>query len=275
MRDTVVIVEPGRQARHYWVELLRYRELFFVLAWRDLSIRYKQTAIGVAWAVIRPVLTALVLTIVFGHIAKLPSENSTPYIVLVLAGMLPWTFFSTSLGEASNSLVSNTNLISKVYFPRLIIPAATIGVAFVDFFISFCILLALMGWYGILPTWHIALLPLFIFLTVFASLGPALWTTALTVKYRDFRYVTPFMIQLGLYASPIGFSSAVVPERWRLLYSLNPLVGIIDGFRWCLLAGNTQLYLPGLAVGIAVIGFLFLFGVHRFRSMERSFADLI
>jgi lipopolysaccharide transport system permease protein len=271
----IVIIEPGRRERHYWLELWHYRELFQVLAWRDLSVRYKQTAIGTLWALIRPFLTMVVFTIIFGHIAKLPSDGTSPYALMVFAGMLPWTFFSTGLAEASNSLINNANLISKIYFPRLLVPAATVGVAFVDFLISFCILIVLMVWYQFSPGWQIAVLPIFVLLGFLASLGPSLWITALNVKYRDFRYIIPFILQFGLYVSPVGFSSSVVPEQWRLLYSLNPMVGVIDGFRWCVLNGQSQLYLPGLAVSFCVTGFFLWLGINRFRKMEKSFADLI
>jgi lipopolysaccharide transport system permease protein len=271
----IITIEPGRLERNYWLDLWRYRELFRVLAWRDLAVRYKQTVIGVAWAVIRPLLTMLVFTVIFGRIAKLPSEGSAPYALMVFAGMLPWTFFATGLSEASNSLINNANLISKVYFPRLIVPTATIVVAFVDFLITFSILLVLMAWYQYPPSAKMLLLPAFIVLAFLASMGPALWITALNVKYRDFRYVIPFVVQFGLYVSPVGFSSNVVPEEWRLLYSLNPMVGVIDGFRWCILGGQSPLYLPGLAMGFCVTGFFLWFGIHRFRKTEKSFADLI
>ena len=274
MQD-LIIIEAGRDERHYWLDLWRYRELFRVLAWRDLSVRYKQTVIGVLWALIRPFLTMLIFTIIFGQIARLPSDGTVPYPLMVLAGILPWTFFSTGLSEASNSLINNANLISKVYFPRLIVPTATVVVAFVDFLISFLILILLMAWYHFLPDWRILVLPAFVLLAFFASVGPALWITALNVKYRDFRYVIPFIVQFGLYVSPVGFSSNVVPEQWRLLYSLNPMVGVIDGFRWCILGGQSELYAPGLAMSIGVTAFFLWFGIHRFRKMEKSFADLI
>jgi lipopolysaccharide transport system permease protein len=274
MQDAIVI-EVGRSERHYWLDLWRYRELFRVLAWRDLSVRYKQTVIGVLWALLRPFLTMLVFTIIFGRIAKLPSDGNAPYALMVFAGILPWTFFSSGLSEASNSLINNSSLISKVYFPRLIVPIATVVVAFVDFLISFCILLVLLSWYRFLPDWRIIVLPAFVLLAFFASVGPALWITSLNVKYRDFRYVIPFIVQFGLYVSPVGFSSSVVPEQWRLLYSLNPMVGVIDGFRWCILRGESELYLPGLFASVAVTAFFLWFGVHQFRKMERSFADLI
>jgi lipopolysaccharide transport system permease protein len=274
MQD-VIIIEAGRRERNYWLDLWRYRELFRVLAWRDLSVRYKQTVIGVLWALIRPVLTMLVFTVIFGQIARLPSDGTAPYPLLVLAGILPWTFFSTGLSEASNSLINNANLISKVYFPRLIVPTATVVVALVDFLISFSILVLMMAWYQFLPGWQILVLPVFLLLAFFASVGPALWITALNVKYRDFRYVIPFIVQFGLYVSPVGFSSNVVPEQWRLLYSLNPMVGVIDGFRWCILGGQTELYTPGLAMSVGVTAFFLWFGTQRFRKMENSFADLI
>jgi lipopolysaccharide transport system permease protein len=274
MQDLIVI-EAGRRERHYWLDLWRYRELFRVLAWRDLSVRYKQTVIGVLWAVIRPFLTMLVFTIIFGQIARLPADGTAPYPLMVFAGILPWTFFSTGLSEASNSLINNANLISKVYFPRLIVPMATVVVAFVDFLVSFFILILLMAWYHFLPDLRILILPAFVLLAFFASVGPALWITALNVKYRDFRYVIPFIVQFGLYVSPVGFSSNVVPEQWRLLYSLNPMVGVIDGFRWCILGGQSELYVPGLAMSIGTTAFFLWFGIHRFRKMEKSFADLI
>jgi lipopolysaccharide transport system permease protein len=271
----VIIIEPGRHEHNYWLDLWRYRELFRVLAWRDLAVRYKQTAIGAAWALIRPLLTMVVFTIIFGRIAKLPSDGTAPYPLMVFAGMLPWTFFTTGLSEASNSLVNNANLISKVYFPRLIVPTATVVVAFVDFLITFSLLIVLMAWYRFLPDWRMLVLPAFILLAFVASMGPALWITALNVKYRDFRYVIPFIVQFGLYVSPVGFSLSVVPEEWRLLYSVNPMVGVIDGFRWCILGGQSPLYLPGLAASACVTAFFLWFGIHRFRKMEKSFADLI
>jgi lipopolysaccharide transport system permease protein len=271
----MLVLEAGRYERHYWRDLWRYRELFRVLAWRDLSVRYKQTVIGVLWALIRPILTMLVFTIIFGRIARLPTDGNAPYALMVFAGILPWSFFSSGLSEASNSLINNTSLISKVYFPRLIVPIATIVVAFVDFLISFCILLVLMGWYSFLPDWRIMVLPVFALLAFLATVGPALWITSLNVKYRDFRYVIPFIVQFGLYVSPVGFSSSVVPDQWRLLYSLNPMVGVIDGFRWCILHGQSELYLPGLLVSVAVTVFFLWLGVRQFRMTEKSFADLI
>jgi lipopolysaccharide transport system permease protein len=269
-----IVIESGRTEKNYWADLWRYRELFIILAWRDISVRYKQTIIGVAWAVIRPFLTMVVFTVIFGRIAALPSGGA-PYALMVFTAMLPWSLFSAALGEASNSLIGNERLISKVYFPRLIIPTATVVTAFVDFLISFVILLGLMLYYSFVPGWNILTLPFFMLLALLASLGPGLWVTALNVKYRDFRYVIPFLVQFGLYVSPVGFSSSVVPEKWRLLYSLNPLVGVIDGFRWSILGPVSPIYWPSFASSVAVVtGFLCL-GIHRFRKMEKTFADLI
>jgi lipopolysaccharide transport system permease protein len=273
--QSVTVIEAGHKERQYWHDLWIYRELFQVLVWRDLSVRYKQTVIGVVWAVIRPILSVFIFTVIFSRIAKLPSDGGAPYPLMVFAGMLPWTFFSTSLAEASNSLIINANLIGKVYFPRMIVPTATIGVALVDFLISFCILMIVMAWYLFFPGWRVVFLPLFLLLAFLVSLGPSLWIAALNVKYRDFRYVIPFIVQFGLYVSPVGFSSGVVPEQWRVLYSLNPMVGVIDGFRWCLLGGQSPLYLPGVAMSISVTVFFLWFGISRFRKMEKSFADLI
>lgn len=273
--NEIIILEPGRAEKNYWNDLWRYRELFIILAWRDISVRYKQTVIGVLWAILRPLLTMLVFTVIFGRVAKLPSDGNAPYALMVFAAMLPWSLFSTSLGEASNSLIGNSNLITKVYFPRLIIPTATVLTAFVDFFISFIILLGMMVYYQFLPGWNLLLLPIFIVLALLASLGPGLWITALNVKYRDFRYVIPFVVQFGLYISPVGFSTNVIPEKWRLLYSLNPMVGVIDGFRWCILGGESPIYWPGFALSIVIVTFFLWLGISSFRKMEKSFADLI
>jgi lipopolysaccharide transport system permease protein len=270
-----LIIEPGMAERHYWRDLWHYRELFFVLAWRDVAVRYKQTVIGLAWALIQPLATMLVFTVIFGHLAKLPTDGSAPYALMVYAGMLPWQLFSTALTGASGSLIGNANLISKVYFPRLIVPTAAVVVSFVDFLISFIILIGLMLWYQFLPGWQILTLPFFVVMAFLASLGPGLWITALNVKYRDFRYIIPFIVQFGLYVSPVGFSSSVVPEEWRLLYSLNPVVGVIDGFRWAILGGESQLFLPGFALSWAIIAAFLWLGFRQFRKMERSFADLI
>ena len=273
--ERVLVLEHGRADRHYWRDIWHYRELFAILAWRDVAVRYKQTVIGVAWAVVRPLVTMVVFTVVFGKLAGLPSDGATPYPLLVLAGMLPWMLFAGVLSEASMSLVGNAHLIGKVYFPRLIVPGAAAVVALVDFAVNQVVLAALMAWYGVVPGWRIAVLPGFIALAVLASLGPALLMTALNVKYRDFRYIVPFIVQLGLYVSPVGFSSAVVPEAWRLWYSLNPVVGVIDGFRWCLLGGESRLYLPGFALSLAVVALFLWAGIVYFRRTERTFADLV
>jgi lipopolysaccharide transport system permease protein len=270
-----LIIERGCTERHYWRDLWQYRELFQVLAWRDISVRYKQTVIGAIWALIRPLLTMVVFTMIFGKLAKLPSDGAAPYALMVFAGLLPWTFFASALSEASNSLIGNANLISKVYFPRLIVPIAAVMVAFVDFLIGSTILSALMIWYRFMPGWQILLLPVFAAIAFMASVGIGAWITALNVKYRDFRFVIPFMVQLGLYVSPVGFSSSIIPDQWRLIYSLNPLVGVIDGFRWCLLGGQNQLYLPGLCLSFGVTAFFLWFGIRQFRMMEKSFADLV
>ena len=271
----ILIIEPGHTEKNYWADLWRYRGLFVVLAWRDISVRYKQTIIGVLWAIIRPFLTMVVFTVIFGRIAKLPSDGSTPYALLVFAAMLPWTLFSNALNESSNSLISNANLIGKVYFPRLIIPVATLATAFIDFLISFFILIGMMIYYQFAPAPQILLLPFFIILALVASLGPGLWITALNVKYRDFRYIIPFVVQFGLYVSPVGFSSNVVPEHWRLLYSLNPMVGVIDGFRWCILGGDSPIYVPGFLLSFVFTAFFLWLGISQFRKMEKTFADLI
>jgi len=270
-----LIIEPGRTERHYWRDLWNYRELFSVLARRDISVRYKQTVIGTAWALIRPFLTMVIFTVVFGKLAKLPSDGTTPYALMVFAGLLPWSFFSAALTDASGSLVSNANLISKIYFPRLIVPIAAVMTAFVDFLISFAILVGLMVWYKFMPGWQILLLPAFAAIAFMASLGIGAWITALNVKYRDFRYVIPFIVQLGLYVSPVGFSSRIIPEGWRLLYSLNPMVGVIDGFRWCLFGGESRVYLPSLGLSLSVTAFFLWLGIRQFRKMEKGFADLI
>lgn len=275
MKEPTLVIEAGRADAHYWRDLWRYRELFMILAWRDVAVRYKQTFIGLAWALLRPFLTMVVFTVVFGKLAKLPTEGAAPYALLVLAGMLPWYLFSTALAGAAESMLSNANLIGKVYFPRMIIPAATILTALIDFLISFVILVGLLVWYRYLPGWQIVFLPVFVVLGILASLGPGLWISALNIKYRDFKFVVPFLVQLGLYVSPVGFSSTVVPAEWRLLYSLNPVVGVIDGFRWCILGGESQIYWPGFGISLAVVALFLWLGINTFRKTEKSFADII
>ena len=269
-----LIIEAGRTESQYWQDLWRYRELFYFLAWRDILVRYKQTAIGIAWALIRPFLTMVVFTVVFGKLAKL-DDGSVPYPILVFSALLPWQFFSNSLSECSNSLIANSNLLSKVYFPRLIIPTSAIVVSFVDFLISGMILLGLMAWFNFVPSWRILTLPVFILIACAASMGAGLWLAALNVKYRDFRFVVPFIVQFGLYISPVGFSSSIVPEQWRLIYALNPMVGVIDGFRWAILGGNYSLHPLGFTLSLLIVFLLLISGVWYFRKTERFFADII
>jgi len=274
-----VFIEPGRAERNYWKDLWRYRELFYILSWRDLKVRYKQTIIGVVWSVLRPLLTMVIFTFVFGNIAKFNPPEGIKYAVLVFAGLLPWQFFASGLTEASNSLIGNERLISKVYFPRMIIPAASIITSLVDFFISLALMFLLLIWYGIVPSINIFFLPLFIIMAFFASFGVGLWLTALNVKYRDFKHVVPFLVQLGLYVSPVGFlsdvASKIIPEKFRLLYYLNPMAGVIDGFRWCFFGEKTPIYWSGMFVSLAVIIIFLLVGIRTFRKMEKNFADLI
>jgi lipopolysaccharide transport system permease protein len=269
-----LVIEPGRGFRHYWRDLWQYRELFYFLSWRDILVRYKQTAIGIAWGILRPLLTMIIFTVIFGYLAKLPSEG-VPYPILVFAAMLPWQFFSSSLTECSNSFITNANMLTKIYFPRLIVPASAVIVNLVDFLISFVLLGGLMAWYRFAPGWRILTLPLFLGMAFLASFGLGLWLATLNVKYRDFRYVVPFIVQLGLYISPVGFSSSVVPGPWRLLYSINPMVGVIDGFRWAILGGDSHLYWPGFLLSSLLTLLIFLFAVRYFRATERKFADII
>jgi lipopolysaccharide transport system permease protein len=270
----MLVIEAGRAERHYWRDLWHYRELLFFLAWRDILVRYKQTVIGVAWALARPLLTVLVFTLVFSKLAKLPSEG-VPYPILVFAALLPWQFFSGAFSGAGDSLINNAGMISKVYFPRLVIPASAVIVSFVDFLVSAVILLGLMIWYEFAPNMRMLTLPLFMLVAFAAAMGAGLWIAALNVKYRDFRIIVPFVVQFGLYISPVGFSSAIVPEQWRLLYSLNPMVGVIDGFRWAILGGDTQLYWPGFLLSISFVLAMLITGIAYFRSVEKTFADVI
>lgn len=274
MSTQEILVEAGRTENLYWRDLWRYRELFYFLAWRDILVRYKQTVIGVLWSVLRPLLTMLILTIVFGHFAKLPSHG-VPYALLVFSAMIPWQFFSNAMSESSNSLISNEKLISKVYFPRIIIPASSVIVSFVDLLISGVLLAALLGIYRFVPSSRICFLPFFILLAFTAATGAGLWLSALNVKYRDFRYVVPFIVQFGTYISPVGFLSEIVPDRWRLVYSLNPMVGVIDGFRWAILGSCFPLYVPGLLVSITTAFMVLCCAVWYFRRMEKTFADVI
>lgn len=269
-----VHIEKGRTEKNYWRDLWRFRELFYILSWRDIKVRYKQTAIGAAWALVRPVLMMVIFTFVFSKVAKLPSEPNTPYPLLVFCGLLPWQFFANSLAEASNSLVGNTNLITKVYFPRMIIPASAVITSFVDFAITFGLLVLMMIFYQFVPSWQIIFLPLFLLLAFGASFGVGLYLTALNVKYRDFKYIIPFVVQFGLYISPVGFSSAIVPEKWRLLYACNPMVGVIDGFRWCIL-GERAFNTESILISLVVTSVFLIMGIRYFRKTERTFADNI
>jgi lipopolysaccharide transport system permease protein len=269
------IIEPGSFSRRFWTDLWRYRELFFVLAWRDISVQYKQTIIGILWAIVRPFLTMIVFTVVFGRLAKLPSEAGAPYAILVFAGLLPWSLFATSLGDAGNSLINNSALVSKVYFPRAIVPAAAVVTALVDFLISLTVLIGMMIWYEFAPGWHILALPVFMGMAALAAFGPGLYFASMTVKYRDFRIVIPFVLQFGLYISPVGFGSTVVPEAWRSAYDMNPLVGIIDGFRWCILGGELLFPWQSVLIAAVLIALLLWIGISQFRRSEKSFVDTI
>lgn len=274
-RSQTVVIEAGRTEHKYWRDVWKYRELLYFLAWRDVLVRYKQTVIGIAWVVIRPLLIMLVFSFAFGKIAKLPTEGNIPYPLLVLAGLLPWQFFSTALSEASGSLIANSNLITKVYFPRVIVPASTVVTCVVDFLVTLGLLVIMMAWYGIWPTWHILAVPLFLLLMFFAAMGAGMWLAALNVKYRDFRYVVPFIVQFGVYVSPVGFSSKVVPESLTWVYMLNPMVGVIDGFRWAFLGTAAGLNWQALAVSAGVSTVVLAGGLSYFRRTERSFADVI
>ncbi len=269
-----IILEQNRRVANYWKDLWKFRGLFYFLSWRDILVRYKQTAIGIAWSIIRPLVTMVIFTIIFGKLAKLP-DGGVPYVLLVCAGMLPWQFFANAFSEASNSLVANSSMLSKVYFPRLIIPASSVIVALIDFCISLGILIVLMIWYRFVPGPQIIFMPLFLLLAIVVTLGAGFWIAALNVKYRDFRYVVPFIVQFGLYISPVGFTSSVIPEKLRLIYSLNPMVGVIDGFRWSIFGGNCPIDFTGFTISVVLSVLLFIYGLYFFRKMERSFADII
>jgi len=269
-----LVIEAGRSEREYWRDLWRYRELFYFLSWRDLLVRYKQTFVGVAWSLIRPILTVLVLTLVFGKFGKMPT-GGTPYPLLVLCGLLPWQFFSNALSESGGSLVGNSNLISKIYFPRLVIPASSVITSFVDFLITGLFLVGMMFWYHLVPPAQIVFLPVFLLFAFAASFGAGLWIAALMVKYRDFRFIVPFAVQFGLYASPVAVLSKIVPDRYRLAYYLNPVAGVIDGFRWSILGGGQTIYWPGMAISLGGIVVLLASAIVYFRRTERTFADVI
>ena len=271
-----LIIEPNRSEKNYWTDLWRYRELFYILSWRDIKVRYKQTVIGVIWAFLRPLLTMIIFTIVFGKIAGMKSVGTAPYAIMVFAGLLPWQFFSTAFSSASESLITNANLLGKVYFPRLIVPTSAIITSLADFFISFVILILMMAYYRDIPNLQILYLPLFIFLALLQSFGFGLYLAALNVKFRDFRYVVPFIVQIGLYISPIGFSSSVIPQQWKLLYYLNPMVSVIDGFRWCIIGdGAANPFTGYFALSLCITMLVLVYAIYKFRKMEKTFADLI
>lgn len=268
-----LIIEPGRSEKRYWADLWRYRELFYILSWRDIKVRYKQTVIGAAWSIIRPLLTTIVFTVVFKNVAKLESPSTAPYSLMVLAGMLPWQFFANAMSEASNSLIGNANLITKVYFPRMIVPASSVITSLVDLGISFSILVGMCLLFQFVPPVQILLLPFFVLLVFLCSFGVGLYLTAVNVKYRDFRYIIPFIVQFGLYITPVGFSSDVIGSKWKMLFNLNPMVGIIDSFRWCII--GTSFKWDSFIISV-VMTLIFLFiGIRYFRKMEKSFADNI
>ena len=271
--DWDLIIESGRSEKNYWRDIWRYRELFYILSWRDIKVRYKQTVLGAAWSIIRPLLTTIIFTIVFSRIAHLAHPGQAPYALMVFAGMLPWQFFSNALSESSSSLVGNANLITKVYFPRLIIPASSVITSLVDFAISFVILLGMLIWYAYTPSWQMIFLPLFILMAFLCAFGIGLFLTAVNVKYRDFRYIIPFIIQFGLYITPVGFSSTLIPDDYRWAFALNPMVGVIEGFRWCILGDPLHIDSMLIAVGVTLV-FLWI-GLTYFRKMEKTFADTI
>jgi lipopolysaccharide transport system permease protein len=272
-------LEAGRAEKHYWLDLWRYRELFLILAWRDVAVRYKQTVVGVAWSLVQPLLTMLIMTVVFSRLAGLHADGNVPYAIMVLSGMLPWQFFANALASSGQSLVGNSTLISKIYFPRLLIPASTVGVALIDFLLSLLLLAVMMIFYQFGPTWRLLLIPALLIIAFITSLGPGLLVGALTVQYRDFRFILPFVIQFGLYLCPVGFSSGIVREKLGdtlfLLYSLNPMVGMIDGFRWVISGGASNFYFPSFLVSLAVSALLLVLGIWYFRKIERTFADII
>jgi lipopolysaccharide transport system permease protein len=282
-----LILEPGLAAKNYWRDLFHYRGLFLILAWRDVTVRYKQTVAGAAWALIQPLMTIIIMTIIFGMVAKLPSEHDAPYAIMVCAAALPWQFFSNALTLSGQSVVNNANLISKIYFPRMIVPASSVVVSLVDFLVGCSILAGLMVWYHFWPTWRLLVLPALVVLAIAAALGPGLIATALTVRYRDFRMIIPFFVQFGMYACSVPFSSGflhhalvnkfgtALGEKFFFLYSLNPMVGVVDGFRWAILGGSDTFYWPEFLLSIVLTAVLLLIGVFYFRRTERAFADII
>lgn len=272
----VLVLEAGRAARHYWRDLWQYRELLYFLAWRDVKVRYKQAVLGAAWALLQPIVTTILFTFVFGKLAHMPSGSLPPeaYPLLVMAGLLPWQLFATAFSGASGSLVANAHLVSKVYFPRLVVPLASLVVALIDFAIVLVLFAIMSAWFGVVPTWRILFLPLFIGGGMVVALGAGLWLTALTVKYRDFRFIVPFLLQVGVFATPVGYRADNLPN-WRGLLAMNPLTAVIDGFRWSLLGGDFHLEFTTVAVSLVTATILVATGIWYFRTTERTFADII
>lgn len=271
----VVVIESDAPVARYWRDLWRYRELFAFLTLRDVMVRYKQTAMGLLWAVLRPLATMMIFTLIFSRIAKLPSEGDVPYALMVLAALMPWQVFANALQDSSNSLVNNADMVSKIYFPRMVLPMSAVVVSLIDFAVALVIFAVLMAWFGLAPSWHIVFLPVFLLMVLMLTLGAGLIFSSLNVSYRDFRHMMPFVVRFGLYVSPVGFSIAAVPEAWRWLYAMNPLVGIIDGFRWSLLGHGVPLYLPAVLYSAAVSVVMLVAGVMVFRRLERTFVDRI
>lgn len=269
-----IIIEPNKTTSDFLYELVKFRELFVFMALRDILVRYKQTVIGVAWSVIRPLMSMVIFTVIFGRVAKLPSEG-VPYPIMVFSALLPWQYFANSMQSASESFLRASTMISKIYFPRIILPTSSVLVSAVDFGISFILLCILMLIYRFTPSPMMILLPVFFIPATTTALGIGYFFSALGVRYRDFKHIMPFIVQFGLYVSPVGFSSSVIPDKWRLLYSVNPMVGVIDGFRWCIQGTSSSLYLPGFIISIVMSTLVFWYGLKYFRKTERTFADYI
>ncbi|MBQ9433465.1 MAG: ABC transporter permease [Synergistaceae bacterium] len=270
-----LIIEPNKTTADFVLELLKFRELFFFMAWRDILVRYKQTIVGIAWSVIRPLLSMVIFTVIFGRVAKLPTEGTAPYPIMVFSALLPWQYFANSMQSSSQSLIRAQHMVSKIYFPRLILPTSAVLVSAVDFLISFVLLCILMLVYRFMPSPYIVLLPVFFIPATLAALGIGYWFSAVGVRYRDFQHIMPFIVQFGMYVSPVGFSSSIIPARWRLLYSLNPMVGVIDGFRWCIQGTEVSLYPPAFVISIISSLIMFYLGLRYFRKTEKTFADFI
>jgi len=269
-----VLIRPGVAQRDYWRDLWAKRELIYFLAWRDVIVKYKQTIVGILWVLIRPVFTLMVFTLVFGKIAALPSSN-VPYALLVFSGLMPWLFFAASVSEVSNSVQTNAALVGKIYFPRLIITIAVLLVCFVDYAVSCLLIVGVALWTGVPPDWRILYLPLLTLWVAALGYGVGLCGAALNVRYRDFRHLIPFALQLGVYVSPVAYSAHLVPEKWRWLYSLNPMTGIIDGFRWAILGQRFDVYVPGMVFSIAATVVILALGLYWFRRVERQFVDFL